>query len=256
MALGARRDGFFCSGMSYIGFPPLPDSFESKLSYVYDPQIAVKALKDADTKLARMIDRIGPYRLRDRSAMTPFQALLQSIVYQQLSGRAAGSIHARVQALFPRKRPTAKHLLAISDDSLRGAGLSRGKVLAVRDLAKRCVDGSVPSRVRLKKLDDEDIIQHDPNRTLIPGIIVDAVVCEPFGTHPSYVQGYYDRDNEFYLDWGKRSRDQQATEAWLQEWVYDLPDRAAYLKKLGQERLDSLAPGEMMSNPVNYGRYD
>jgi len=146
--------------MSYIGFPPLPDSFESKLSYVYDPQIAVKALKDADTKLARMIDRIGPYRLRDRSAMTPFQALLQSIVYQQLSGRAAGSIHARVQALFPRKRPTAKHLLAISDDSLRGAGLSRGKVLAVRNLAKRCVDGSVPSRVRLKKLDDEDIIQH------------------------------------------------------------------------------------------------
>ena len=110
--------------------------------------------------------------------------------------------------------------------------------------------------VVVEEIVDEDVIQHDPNRTLIPGIIVDAVVCEPFGTHPSYVQGYYDRDNEFYLDWGKRSRDQQATEAWLQEWVYDLPDRAAYLKKLGQERLDSLAPGEMMSNPVNYGRYD
>ncbi len=130
------------------------------MSYVYDAQIAVKALKVADKKLARMIERIGPYRLRDRSAMTPFQALLQSIIYQQLSGKAAGSIHARVQALFPRKRPTAKHLLALSDDSLRGAGLSRSKVLAVRDLATRCVDGSVPSRVRLKKLDDEEIIQH------------------------------------------------------------------------------------------------
>ncbi|MFZ0546190.1 MAG: hypothetical protein WAM60_12165, partial [Candidatus Promineifilaceae bacterium] len=101
----------------------------------------------------------------------------------------------------------------------------------------------------------EETIRRDPNRTLIPGIIVDAVVHEPYGAHPSYAQGYYDRDNAFYLDWDNISRDQAQTEAWLQEWVYDVPNRAAYLEKLGQERLDSLAPGEMWAEAVNYGRY-
>jgi glutaconate CoA-transferase, subunit A len=101
----------------------------------------------------------------------------------------------------------------------------------------------------------ESVIRRDPNRTLIPGLIVDAVVHEPYGAHPSYVQGYYDRDNAFYLEWDKVSRDQAQTETWLQEWVYDLPDRAAYLARLGQERLAGLDPGEMWAEPVNYGRY-
>ena len=103
---------------------------------------------------------------------------------------------------------------------------------------------------------DEPTIRNDPNRTLIPGLIVDAVVHEPYGAHPSYTQGYYDRDNDFYLKWDGISRDQEAVEEWLQEWVYDVADRAAYLEKLGQDRLDRLAPGEMMAEPVNYGRYE
>lgn len=107
----------------------------------------------------------------------------------------------------------------------------------------------------VEEIVDEELIARDPNRTLIPGLVVDAVVHEPYGAHPSYVQGYYDRDNAFYLDWSESSNDQGATEAWLQEWVYAVPDRQAYLAKLGQERLDSLAPGELMSDPVNYGRY-
>lgn len=130
------------------------------MSYAYDPESAVAALQDADAKLARMIDRIGAYRLRDQSAMTPFQALLRSIVYQQLSGKAAGSIHRRVSALFPGKRPTAKRLLMLSDESLRGAGLSRGKVRAVRDLAEKCLDGTVPHRRKLEAMDDESVIEH------------------------------------------------------------------------------------------------
>ena len=109
--------------------------------------------------------------------------------------------------------------------------------------------------VVVEEIVDEETIRHDPNRTLIPGLIVDAVVHEPYGAHPSYVQGYYDRDNEFYLRWDDISRDREATERWLEEWVYDVPDRDAYLEKLGQERLSALAPGEMMSEPVNYGRY-
>jgi glutaconate CoA-transferase, subunit A len=109
--------------------------------------------------------------------------------------------------------------------------------------------------VVVEEIVDETVIRHDPNRTLIPGLIVDAVVLEPYGAHPSYVQGYYDRDNNFYLEWDKISRDQAQTEQWLQEWVYDLPGRTAYLARLGQARLDELAPGTMMAQPVNYGRY-
>ncbi len=110
--------------------------------------------------------------------------------------------------------------------------------------------------VIVEEIVDEDIIRHDPNRTLIPGLLVDAVVHEPFGAHPSYVQGYYDRDNAFYLAWDKISRDQESTEAWLSEWVYGVPDRAAYLQKLGRERLDGLNAGDMWAESVNYGRYN
>ena len=109
--------------------------------------------------------------------------------------------------------------------------------------------------VVVEEVVDEEVIRRDPNRTLIPGLIVDAVVHEPYGAHPSYVQGYYDRDNDFYLKWDEWSRDQATTEAWLEEWVYALPDRAAYLDKLGRETLDRLAPGSLLAGPVNYGRY-
>ncbi len=109
--------------------------------------------------------------------------------------------------------------------------------------------------VVVEEVVDEELIRRDPNRTLIPGLIVDAVVHEPYGAHPSYVQGYYDRDNDFYLKWDEWSRDQATTEAWLEEWVYALPDRAAYLEKLGRATLDRLAPGSLPADPINYGRY-
>ena len=108
----------------------------------------------------------------------------------------------------------------------------------------------------VEEIVDEETIRADPNRTLIPGLIVDAVVEEPFGAHPSYVQGYYDRDGDFYLRWDEISRDRERTEAWLEDWVYGVHDRSAYIIKLGQEKLDKLAPGEKLASPVNYGRYD
>ncbi len=100
-----------------------------------------------------------------------------------------------------------------------------------------------------------DVIRADPNRTLIPGLIVDAVVVEPYGAHPSYVQGYYDRDNAFYLDWGVRSKEVEETNRWLEEWVYSVKDRTDYLAKLGAETLERLKPGEAMAEPINYGSY-
>jgi len=109
--------------------------------------------------------------------------------------------------------------------------------------------------VVVEELVDESIIRADPNRTIIPGLIVDAVVVEPWGAHPSYVQGRYDRDNRFYRDWDPISRDVEATEAWLREWVHDLGGRAGYVEKLGQDRLASLTPASAPSGVVDYGAY-
>jgi glutaconate CoA-transferase subunit A len=110
--------------------------------------------------------------------------------------------------------------------------------------------------VVVEELVDEAVVRADPNRTIIPGLIVDAVVVEPWGAHPSYVQGAYDRDNRFYLDWDPISRDEAAVQAWLQEWVHDLDGRAAYLDKLGPERIASLRPsGSAPSGSVDYGQY-
>jgi len=109
--------------------------------------------------------------------------------------------------------------------------------------------------VVVEEIVETDIIRSDPNRTVIPSLLVDALVREPYGTHPSYVQGYYDRDNTFYLAWDEISRDEAATQAWLDEWVYGVPDRAAYLEKLGPETWERLAPGEAMAASVNYGAY-
>jgi glutaconate CoA-transferase subunit A len=102
---------------------------------------------------------------------------------------------------------------------------------------------------------DEAVIRADPNRTAIPGLVVDAVVHEPYGAHPSYVQGYYDRDTEFYLTWDTISREHESLLAWLDEWVYGLSSRAEYVEKMGAEVWQRIKPGEAWSVPVNYGQY-
>jgi len=109
--------------------------------------------------------------------------------------------------------------------------------------------------VVVEEIVEEAVIRSDPNRTLIPGLVVDAVVCEPYGAHPSYVQGYYDRDNDFYLRWDEISRDQAGTRAWLEEWVYGVQDRAEYVARMGLSTWERLAPGQAPAAPVNYGCY-
>jgi glutaconate CoA-transferase, subunit A len=102
---------------------------------------------------------------------------------------------------------------------------------------------------------DEAVIRADPNRTAVPGLIVDAVVEQPGGCHPSYAQGYYDRDNPFYLEWDGISRDPARLESWLKEWVFETDSHEDYLAKLGS-RWDELRAEEAWSGQVNYGRYD
>ncbi len=102
---------------------------------------------------------------------------------------------------------------------------------------------------------EESVVRADPNRTVVPGLIVDAVVEEPFGCHPSYAQGYYDRDNRFYLDWEAVSKDPEAHAAWLKEWVYGLESHRDYVEKVGAEHWDSLRPAPAPSGEVDYGEY-
>src|SRR4026209_1994948 len=102
---------------------------------------------------------------------------------------------------------------------------------------------------------DESVIRSDPNRTMIPGIVVSAVCHVPFACHPSYAQGYYDRDNEFYLAWDKISESADEIKAWMEEWVYGVKDRAEYWQKLGAEIHKRLEVPQQMSEPINYGKY-
>jgi glutaconate CoA-transferase subunit A len=102
---------------------------------------------------------------------------------------------------------------------------------------------------------DEEIIRSDPNRTLIPGFIVSAVCHVPGAAHPSYAQGYYDRDNDFYLKWDQVSEDPGTVKTYLDEWVYGVKDRQEYWQKLGPETHKRLQTKERYSERVNYGNY-
>ena len=106
--------------------------------------------------------------------------------------------------------------------------------------------------VVVEELVDESVIRSDPNRTIIPGTIVDAVVVEPWGAHPSYAQGFYDRDNEFYIAWEAISRDPAALERYLDEWVRGIRDRGEYIEKSGSQ-LDRLRARAQLSGAVSYG---
>jgi len=101
----------------------------------------------------------------------------------------------------------------------------------------------------------EEVIRSDPNRTLIPGFIVDAVCHVPYCAHPSYTQGYYDRDNAFYLDWDAISSNPETLRAYLDEWVFGVADRTEYWEKLGPEVHERLKISSKPSTPVEYGSY-
>lgn len=126
----------------------------------YDPVIACRHLAEADPALGALIERVGELTLLPTPTQSLFAALARSIVYQQLSGKAAATILGRMTALFaPRRFPTPRDLLAMPSERLRGAGLSTNKTAALRDLAQRTLDGTVPSLARVRRMSDEEIIE-------------------------------------------------------------------------------------------------
>jgi glutaconate CoA-transferase subunit A len=99
------------------------------------------------------------------------------------------------------------------------------------------------------------VIRSDPNRTLIPGFIVDAVCHLPYASHPSYTQGYYDRDNAFYLEWDEISKSKESVQRYLEEWVFGVKHRAEYWEKLGPAVHKRLRVASKPSAVVDYGEY-
>jgi len=130
-----------------------------KPKFNFDPAEAVAHLRASDAVLGALIDRVGPPDLELQSANSLFEAMLRSIVYQQLNGKAASTILGRVLAELARHGGTKPEALArASDAALRGAGLSANKLLAVRDLAAKCIEGTVPSMKEARKLGDDELV--------------------------------------------------------------------------------------------------
>ncbi len=126
----------------------------------YDPDAACRHLTEADPVLGSLITRVGQFTMRPEPAHSLFQVLVSSIVYQQLSGKAAATILGRTTRLFaPKRFPTPRDLLEIPSEQLRTAGLSTAKTAALKDLAARALDGTVPPLSRVRLMTDEEIVE-------------------------------------------------------------------------------------------------
>lgn len=125
----------------------------------YDTALALEQLASVDDRLATLIERVGPFLLKVKSTHSPFEALLEAIVYQQLHGNAAKAILGRLLAVFGDIHPQPELLLAAPEERLRAAGLSRSKLLSVRDLAARTLDGTVPALAAIRRMPDAEIVE-------------------------------------------------------------------------------------------------
>lgn len=124
----------------------------------YNAEQACAELSAADRQLGKLIQKVGPFTMRLQSAHSPFEALLEAIIYQQLHGKAAATILKRLLAIFGELHPKPEELLAASDEVLRAAGVSRNKMLALRDLAAKTLEGAVPTLVQIRRMSDIEIV--------------------------------------------------------------------------------------------------
>ena len=135
--------------------------FDGDGAFGFDPGVAIEHLRAADAALARLIDTVGPFRMELKKTSNAFAMLAEAIVYQQLTGKAAATIFARLCALFPRAHegPTPEQIMRASEARLRSAGLSRSKLLSLRDLARRAAGGEIPTFAELERLEDAGVVE-------------------------------------------------------------------------------------------------
>src|SRR6476469_1081316 len=123
-------------------------------------QKAIRHLAASDPRFAELIKRSRRFDVKTNELVRPFDALAESIAYQQLNGKAAATIFGRVRALYPRRKWFSPELvIATPDEKFRGAGLSRSKTVAIKDLAAKTLDGTVPTSAALDRMSDEEIIE-------------------------------------------------------------------------------------------------
>jgi len=154
-----RTSGLFTQ-MAVLGKASRPSKAIVSLKGCAHFRQAVAHLARADRVLARLIKKIGPCRLKPELRVSPFAALVEAVVYQQLNGKAAASILARVKALFPgHKFPRPEDFLGMPDERLRAAGLSRAKLVAIRDISEKTLAGVVPSSRAITRMSDGEIVE-------------------------------------------------------------------------------------------------
>jgi DNA-3-methyladenine glycosylase II len=188
--------------------------------------------------MKRLIRDIGPYRLRPRARRSPFESLVRAIAYQQLHEKAAESILRRFMALFPTGRfPQPADLLAMDEQAIRGAGFSQAKVAALRDLAVKTLDGTVPTGTIIRKLDDEAIIERliavrGIGRWTVEMLLIfqlgrpDVLPVDDFGVRNGFRMAYGRRSIPMPKDvrrYGERWRPYRTTAAW---YLWRAADRA------------------------------
>ena len=195
-------------------------------------------LAKADPIMRRLIRAHGPYELQPRVWRSPFESLARAIAHQQLNGTAANTILGRFVKLFPgRKFPRPEDLASVRDDALRGAGFSRAKVAALRDLAAKALDGTVPASRAIKKLSDGEIIARlievrGVGQWTVEMLLIfqlgrpDVLPADDFGVRTGFRHAYGLRDlpkPQEVLAHGERWRPHRTAAAW---YLWRAADRA------------------------------
>lgn len=205
---------------------------------------ALRDLSKADAVMARLIKRVGPCTLQPSTPVFlevpwPFAALVETIAYQQLTGKAAATIFSRVKALFPQRSfPTPEDLLEMPDDRFRGAGLSRSKIAAIKDIAAKTLEGMVPAPGAIERMDDSEILSR---LTKIRGVgpwtvemllmfklgRPDVLPVTDYGVRKGFAQVYGRKDlpkPSELLEFGERWRPHRTTASWYLWRSLDSPD--------------------------------
>jgi DNA-3-methyladenine glycosylase II len=190
---------------------------------------ACRELAAVDPVMARLIREIGPCRLEPEPRRSPFQSLVQAVAHQQLNGTAANTILTRFKKLFPRRRfPKPEDLAKVTDEQIRACGFSFAKIKAIRDIAAKTLDGTIPSSCQIEKLSDEEIIERltgarGVGRWTVEILLIfqlgrpDVLPVDDFGVRNGFRRAYKKREMpkpKDLLKFGKRWRPHGTTAAW------------------------------------------
>lgn len=199
---------------------------------------AVEHLRRADKTLARLIQKVGPCTLKPRVRRAPFVALVSAVTYQQLNGTAAKTILNRFIALYPGKRfPTPQDVLATPEERMRGAGLSRAKTAAIKDIAAKTVAGVVPTSREIVRLSNEEIVERLTSvRGVGPWTVemllmftlgrLDVLPATDYGVRKGFAVTFGLKDlptPKELLEYGERWRPHRSTAAWYLWRALELP---------------------------------